>query len=633
MIIVRREAVLAVVGMLVAAAISVGAQDAVELEPVEVRAAVVESERTTRFGGTVAEVGRNQILDLNADGLAESLRRVTGVNISRFNNIGSYGGADGGTFYIRGQGASRPGSEIRIYVDGAPREVGVWQHSLLDVVNIAQAERILVYKSPQPQAHGGAFGAVEIETIRRRDPGFETKVGLSAGSHDSYSADIAHGGKQDGLDYYAGYSFAESDGHRDHSGGQMESAFARFGYELTDTLHAAYIFTATDNYAEDPGREDGPTPVRDRYNTRTYDHVVRLENNARYGSGYLLGYYEDGEAKWDKDNLSGPGTPAGSSDSYWENYGMRSSQSFAWDNWEFTGGLDWTSTGGDFENITLGGKKVFSYDDRFNTISPALAALYDIDLGNNMRLRPSLGVRWYENSEFDNETAPHTGIVLEGQDWSAHAAYARGVHYPGIYASGTSAQTIDRIAAEIMDHYEVGLALRPLDQLHLRLTGFYDDSRDLLVSGPDGFLNSGDGRVEGVECGVDYMPLGWMRIYLGATLMDASPDDYPRSPATTLVGAANIVPHDRWELNLDAQYVDSQTVGNRRLPEAGWAQFEEVDSYLLANAKINYDLIDQSDMRVRLFTAIENLTDTDYEYWPGYPMPGISYTVGIESRF
>jgi outer membrane cobalamin receptor len=630
----RARSVISIVSLAMAAARMLCAQEsALELEPLEVRSAVIESERTTRFGGTVAEVGRSQILNLNADGMADALRRVTGVNISRFNNVGSYGGSDGGAFYIRGQGASRPGSEIRIYVDGAPREVGVWQHSLLDIVNIAQAERILVYKSPQPQAYGGVFGAVEMETLRRDDPGFETSLSLAAGKFDSYSANIAHGGMEKGFDYYAGYSYSESDGHRDHSAGRMEAAFARLGYSLAESLRASYIFSLTDNFAEDPGREDMPTPLRDKYITKSYDHVLRLDSAQDFGSGFVLAYYEDGEANWQKDHLDGPETPAGSSDSYWENYGLRSSHSLRRDAWEFTGGLDWTSTGGKFENITLAGKKVFGYDDRFHTLSPALAALYELDLGRGMRLRPSLGLRWYDNTEFDDEGAPHAGLVLDGEGWELHASYARGVHYPGVYAAGTSARTMDMIAAEIMDHYETGLVIEPIDQIKLRLTAFYDDSSDLLVMGPDGYINAGDGRVEGIECGMDWLPLDWMRLYLGVTLLDASPSDYPRAPETSFVGAANLRPAERWELSLDAQYVGSQVVGNRRAPETAWSSFAEVDSYLLANAKLNYDLVSSPELRVRLFTAVKNLGDTDYEYWAGYPMPGIAYMLGLESSF
>ncbi len=618
-------------GFMVVASVSAG--KTAELTPIEVRTAVVETEKTTRFGGTVAVVGRDQILALNADGMAEALRRVTGVSISRFNKVGSYGGAEGGAFYVRGQGVSRPGSEICVYVDGAPREVGVWGHSLLDIVNVAHAESLKVYKSPQPQLYGGVFGAVEMETLRRENSGFETGVRLSAGSFDSYSANVNHGGKSGGFDYYAGYAFAESGGHRTHSAGRMKSGFARLGYDLASEWHLAYIFSTSDNYAEDPGRADGPVPVNDRYETRTYDNVLRLEHHGDSGMGYVTGYYEDGRVRWKKDRLAGPKSPPGSSNTDWENYGLRSSHSFDFNNWQLTGGFDWNSSGGEFENIAQSGKRVFGYDERFDVVSPAVAIRRDIDWKGVGRLGPSVGVRWYDNSEFGSETAPHAGVTLDAGKWEMHAAYARGVHYPGVYAAGVSASTLETISAEVMDHYEAGVAFDPAELIHIRLCVFRDDSKDLLVSTANGLMNVGDGVVEGVECGVDYIPVDWARMYFGFTFMDASPDNYPRVPDFSLVWGVNIRPARHWELNIDAQYVGSQVVGNRRIPEDTWQMFEEVGGYLLGNAKLNYDIIDRDDMRVRIFAAIENFTDTDYEYWPGYPMSGISYVLGVESGF
>ena len=48
---------------------------------------------------------------------------------------GSEGGGDeGGAVYVRGLGASRPGSEIKTYVDGIPFYMGVWNHALLDLL-------------------------------------------------------------------------------------------------------------------------------------------------------------------------------------------------------------------------------------------------------------------------------------------------------------------------------------------------------------------------------------------------------------------------------------------------------------------------------------------------------------------
>ncbi|MBU4366830.1 MAG: Plug domain-containing protein, partial [Verrucomicrobia bacterium] len=121
-------------------------------------------------GGSVSVVGRKQIERLDARELSTALRSVPGVTISRLDPLGAYGGAEGGSIYIRGEGAGRPGSEIKIYSDGIPRESGAWAHPLLDMTPVDFADSISVSKGPQPQAYAGTFGAVDIQSLRRKTP-------------------------------------------------------------------------------------------------------------------------------------------------------------------------------------------------------------------------------------------------------------------------------------------------------------------------------------------------------------------------------------------------------------------------------------------------------------------------------
>ena len=93
-----------------------------------------QEERVEKDGTEIVTLSRGQLGELNAQDLQTALRQVPGVTISRYSPIGSYGGAQGGSVYIRGQGAARPGGEIRMYTDGVPRESGVWGHPLMDSV-------------------------------------------------------------------------------------------------------------------------------------------------------------------------------------------------------------------------------------------------------------------------------------------------------------------------------------------------------------------------------------------------------------------------------------------------------------------------------------------------------------------
>jgi iron complex outermembrane receptor protein len=86
---------------------------------------------------------------------------------------------------------------------------------------------------------------------------------------------------------------------------------------------------------------------------------------------------------------------------------------------------------------------------------------------------------------------------------------------------------------------------------------------------------------------------------------------------------------DRFTLSLDSQYLDEMTVTSQAR-KAGTQNTSEVDSYFLLNGKLSYGFaLGESKMNGEVFVAGENLTDTDYEYLPDYPMPGINGMLGI----
>ena len=114
---------------------------------------IIEENAVDVFGSLSTVVTAEQISDLNAIDLSSALRRSPGVVVSRFNPVGSFGGDEGGAIYIRGFGASRPGSEIRTYIDGAPFYMGVWNHPLLDLLPVGGIDALTIYKGPQPQIY------------------------------------------------------------------------------------------------------------------------------------------------------------------------------------------------------------------------------------------------------------------------------------------------------------------------------------------------------------------------------------------------------------------------------------------------------------------------------------------------
>ena len=75
---------------------------------------IAQEERNTFDGAEVVEIGSAQMGRLSAQDLPTALRHVPGVTISRFSPIGSFGGAQGGSVFIRGTGESRPGGTLTV---------------------------------------------------------------------------------------------------------------------------------------------------------------------------------------------------------------------------------------------------------------------------------------------------------------------------------------------------------------------------------------------------------------------------------------------------------------------------------------------------------------------------------------
>ena len=85
-----------------------------------------------KFSSVSAVITDDTIRDLHAADLASALRNTPGTQISRYNPVGSFGGDEGGSIFIRGMGLSRPGSEIKTYIDNVPMYMPIWNHAVLD---------------------------------------------------------------------------------------------------------------------------------------------------------------------------------------------------------------------------------------------------------------------------------------------------------------------------------------------------------------------------------------------------------------------------------------------------------------------------------------------------------------------
>lgn len=90
---------------------------------------------------------------------------------------------------------------------------------------------------------------------------------------------------------------------------------------------------------------------------------------------------------------------------------------------------------------------------------------------------------------------------------------------------------------------------------------------------------------------------------------------------------------ESFKLSRDCQYVNDFCTGSQAL-RLNTDNTAEVDDYFLLNGKLAYLFdVQQWGMAGEVYVAGENLTDSDQEYRPNYPMPGATGMGGIQLKF
>ncbi len=639
--------VVAAVVLWIMSAFSAVAEEAFELEEIEVVASpIIERNMVDRYAGQKTLVSEAQIEILNVQDLTAALRKTPGVNISRYNPIGSFGGGEGGAVFIRGMGSSRPGSEIKTYIDGIPMFMSIWNHPLMDLMPIDTARSVEVYKSPQPQNFGNAMAALNMVPKTRAEQGVGSKATVAAGSFGTVVANVESGGRFDNFDYYLGGSYRSSDGHRDHSEGETGDLFARLGYDFNEHWGAYFFGLYSDNSAEDPGEEGADASRREgTYETRSRLASLTLSNTYDRAHGDIKLFRNDGEGDW----LDQPTSTEGVREDLFNDftfYGIKAREVFSLvGEAEFVTGLDWDYTDGDYDMVLSDGSTNPWQGHDYTMISPYIAISRQFGSSDGVTVSPSVGVRYYDHSDFGSAWSPHLGVVAEFGSFTGHAGYSRGIVFPGLDVVVFSEEVIPVLGdswkaldPEVMDHYEVGVSYRLGDVAGLEVVWFYNDGKDryVFITSPTSrpvYGNVEEYTTKGVEVSAEIRPAANLAVFMGGTYMRTDPSDTPYAPELTLSAGLTWRFLKAVTFSADVQYSDDMFVSSQAR-RAGAVNMAEVDDYFVLNAKLSYAFKTKSEkVTGKVFVAGENLTDADYEYRPGYPMPGLNGMAGVSLYF
>ncbi|MBU4275561.1 MAG: TonB-dependent receptor plug domain-containing protein [Proteobacteria bacterium] len=597
---------------------------------VVVSSPIIEGDQVNRLASEVTVISEQQIDDMNAGDLPSALRRTPGVVISRHNPVGSFGGGSGGAVFIRGMGSGRPGQDIVTMIDGIPMVVGVWNHSVMDMLSIDNVHAIEVYKGAQPVLFGNnAFAAINILPKYKKEDGFYTHGKLAGGSYNSLTEMVETGGKIEGFDYYLVQSYRYGDGQRDNAGGSLQNYYGNIGYSFNPHLRLSLLVNYTNNWSEDPGPEGHPEESDGTFKTRDTISILKLEDKYDWGYGYVKAYWDDGHLDW-QDQSDGSDTRTD-----YNNYGIRINQTLTmWQGGALTLGFDQDYLSGKVLNISASGTQKGGEKETFRLSQPYAAISQEFKLGE-VSFIPSLGARYFDHNNFSSETGYQAGAIVRYQDSELHANFAHTYNYPGVYVVQQSKlywnnSLWENLKPEELNHFELGVSQKFASWVKADLTYFRDKGSDrlVLVYNPTHWENIGDFDNQGIEGNITFYPTRNLALFVGGTYLDRSPEDTPYAPEWSGSAGANWRFLPGWMASVDAQYVDEYYVSDTRY--AGTRKM--VDGFLVFNAKVSY-AFKMMGLDMKVFAAGENLTNQDYEYKPGYPMPGINGMLGVEFSF
>jgi iron complex outermembrane receptor protein len=556
------------------------------------------------------ETGILSILSEQIPGLYVTERGVTGYGISS---------GSAGTINIHGVGG---GNKVLMLFDGKPMWAGIFGHHIPDVYVTSDAERVEVIRGPGSLLYGSNAmgGIINVITRKAERDGIHGTGRIMYGSYNTQKYMASAGYKNKKFNALLSLNRDQSDGHRDNSKFHINNGYLKLGYELTDNWNITGDAIIAGFKVNNPGRID--VPMIDNWAEAlrsTYSFSVN--NNYQKMSGSLQVFYNNGKHKINDGHTAGDParTAFFKSDDF--NMGISLFESFRlFDGNLFTLGFDAKQWGGKAwnEDMTTGAETGTLMDNKVNEFAGYAVAqqnLFD-------RLTLNAGIRLEHNETYGNEWIPQVGAAYRlTKSASLKASASKGFRSPNVNDLFSPWGANPDLKPEKMNNYDISYLQSLCDnKLHLEFTAYFAQGKNMIMTVNRKKENTGEFINKGVDFAFNYHVLSQLNIsgnysYLFSdTQITAAPKHKAFLNVNWTVGRFNISPN--------LQYVDGlylETANNK----------DVFENYTLFNCKVAY----KAAKWISLFLNGENLFDTSYQTYAGYPMPGIVVLAGMNFSF
>jgi iron complex outermembrane receptor protein len=566
---------------------------------------VVDRETLDESTGT----GVLSILSEHIPGLYVTEKGVTGYGISS---------GSAGTVNIHGIGG---GNRVLMLFDGQPMWAAIFGHHIPDAYVASDAERVEVIRGPGSLLYGtnAMGGVINVITRKADEEGIHGRGRILYGSYNTQKYLGSAGYKKDKFNAYVSLNHDRTDGQRKNSDFYITNGYVRLGYELTDNWNVSGDAIIADFKTVNPGTVQ--TPIFDNWaKALRTTYSVSVNNNYNTASGSLQAFYNNGKHKINDGYRSDtqPRTYLFRSDDY--NLGFALFESFRLIEGNlFTVGLDAKQWGGHAWNANNDGSVSEIIDEKVNEF--AGYAVVQQTLFDKLTL--NAGVRLENNEGYGNEWVPQGGVAYQiNRQATLKASASKGFRSPNLRELYMYAPANPDLKPEKLNNFDVSY-LQSLwnDRFNFELTFFYAKGDNAITTGmvdgkplnmnTDKFIN------KGFDLAVSYGVLPNLRLSGNYSFLDSDVKitASPKHKAFINVG---------WNVKKITFSPNFQYIGGLYLAN----NVEPTENYALLNAKVSYKLTP----RINLFLNGENLTDTSYETYAGFPMPGIVVLGGVSFK-
>jgi iron complex outermembrane receptor protein len=625
----------------------------------------------TPYGGH-NEVSEEQIREQGALDLLDTLRNVPGLVSSKQNMIGTTTGA---SLYIRGRGYDHPSLGISTSFDGVPRNGLIYGQSMADGFPVFAAGSVEVYKSPQPSNFSTGYSLVNVTPKYMAEQGWEAGAGFSYGSYQTIGENASFGIRKKRFDIFAAQSWVSTNGHVVHSAAHQQSYYLNAGLWINAYWNLRLLGNYVDAKTEKPPYTgQGKNDILPWYTTNTVFTTATLNNEFDNAEGFIKLYYNHTNFRiFDEDALP----PSGWSKQLLNGAGGRAKETWhLWKDGEIVSGIDLDFSNAVNEDHNPPPSSVDYYNFPGMVLFSPYAAVSHFFEFKKIRIIPSAGLRGYIHNVWANTIAPQAGLEAGYGNTNLNLNYAFGVLYPSpgniqnfVLSGNYNVGDLKKSKPETVHHYEVSLRhdwkniklknteTEDTAKASLGASWFFDDGHDRIIPNPTGAPGNVSAasyfRIQGLEFNgsfsikTDRLFLEKFTLFSGGAWMykiEAKGEDgkivdrMPYTPLFSMSAGFSWQFLKRFRLSGDYQFIKdiygSGAAGNYAV-FADLSDASKLDDQHLVNLRLACEFA-CSKWRIEkaeVFAAVNNVLNHNYQYYAGYEMPGITYSLGADFKF